>query len=92
MKINTTARWLILVGVVMITSVLLSGLVASANAPPTSRSAPDSLTVERLTKADFDIMPNGINAPTASSDAAWLAAGLLLGGYDFKVDVPIVQK
>jgi hypothetical protein len=95
MRNNSAMRWSILAVVSFVVAVVLGvSMVAgnATNALPASH-APDSTTIDRLTRSQV----SAAYAPLAPSltitqTAAVLAAELLVGDYDFKVDLPIVIR
>lgn len=91
----TTGRWLILASVSLVVALTLGVSIASSTTPHSTSigSAPDSAAVERLTSAQRHALPASLTPSIAITEtAAILSANLLLGGYDFKVDLPVVVR
>jgi hypothetical protein len=93
MRINATVRWSILAGVALVVAVALGVSLATGSGPrdlPVGH-APDSMTVDRLTRGQFNAASLSL-APsiTVTETAAVLAAELLVGDYDFQVDLPLI--
>jgi hypothetical protein len=90
MKINRLAIEALVVGVLLLATVLR----AVADAPPAAGGAPDSTTVDRLSRTPLTAPPTEIQATTVETGtlAATLAAELLLGPIDFTISLPIVTK
>ena len=94
MRLRSTARGLILIGISATVAAALGWAVAAGSAPSSTASshAPDSTTVERLSSSADRTTPDRIQATADVSDTAWLAAGLLLNPIYFEVNLPLIER
>ena len=95
MKINRLVIEAVIAGLLIAASALLGLERAAGLAPPNANStAPDTATIERLTHAYHDVEPIGLQSTTdvTGTNAAILAAGLLLNQPFYAVDLPVVVK
>ncbi len=91
MKINRLVIEALIVGVLLLATVLH----AVATAPlAAGGGAPDSTTVDRLSRASLAASPAVIQVTAVDTGtlAAMLASDLLLAPIDFTVDLPLVLK
>ncbi|NTU63663.1 MAG: hypothetical protein HGB05_09735 [Chloroflexi bacterium] len=95
MMVKPAVRWSMLAGVSLVTAVVLGVSIVAGSAPndyPIG-SAPDSTTVDRLTRSQFNsAYPPLAPSITITETAAVLAAEWLVGDYDFQVDLPLVAR
>ncbi len=95
MKVTALSRGLLLIGVAVIVAVTLSVSLAVGSTPQTypPNYAPDSTTIERLTR-DQSYRVDSPLAPsiTLTQTAAVLAGQLLIVDFDFRVDLPLVTR
>jgi hypothetical protein len=94
MKMSSTSRGLILVGVSAMVAVALSWAVTAGHASSITAISrtPDTTTVERLTGSADRARPERIQTTTVASSTAWLAAGLLHNPIYYAIDLPLIER
>ena len=95
MKSNRLAIEAVVVGVLLAATILL-GLdrATGLTSGQANTKAPDTTTIDRLTRAYDAEHPTSIEATTdiTGTKAAMLAAGLLLSQPYFVVSLPVIEK
>ena len=92
MSRGLTARSLVLIGVAVAVTAALSLTVMATGSITTPDRAPDSTTVERLSRASATARPDRVQATVSISDAAWLAGGLLSSAVYVEVNLPLIER
>jgi hypothetical protein len=90
-RLRLAATAVLVLAVVLLAVATVRGRVASVTA---SSAAPDSTTVDRLTRSWFGQWQATTLtvAPTAGQNASILAAGLLLSPIFFPISLPLLSK